>query len=60
MVALFEPHSFSTNEGDHKGRPYKYRHRVGAPLVGALFEPSQRRIGGFREELNPPYDIDLL
>jgi hypothetical protein len=27
-------------EGDHKGRPYRGRHGVGAPLVGALFEPS--------------------
>jgi len=24
-------------EGDHKGRPYKDRHGVGAPLVGARF-----------------------
>jgi hypothetical protein len=23
-------------EGDHKGRPYRDRHAVGAPLVGAL------------------------
>ena len=25
-------------EGDHKGRPYEERHRVGAPLVGALHD----------------------
>jgi hypothetical protein len=26
----------SPKEGDHKGRPYNYRHDVGAPLVGKL------------------------